>query len=138
MSDQVNIFEQASRLPLRFESQQGQLSVEHLWNLPLTSARGTSLDSIAISVNRAIKEIGEESFVDAKPNPQLKTLKLQLEILKHIIAVKQAENAAKASLAARQGEIARLEEVLTSKKEDALKGLSESELEAKLKELRGS
>lgn len=133
---ELNIFEQASRVALRFESQQGQLSVEHLWNLPLTSARGSSLDSIAVAVSRHIKAIGEESFVEAKPNPQLKVLNLQLEVLKHIIAVKQAENAAAVAAKARKDQIAQIEEALASKQEDALKGMSAEQLEAKLKELR--
>lgn len=133
---ELNIFEQASRETLRFESAKGLLTVEHLWHLPLTSVKSVSLDSLAIATNRAIKEIGEESFVDTRPNPQLRNLKLQLDILKHIIDVKQAENAVKADAVKRATEIAQIEEALSSKREDALKGMTAEQLEAKLKELR--
>ena len=57
-------FEKASRIRLRFDTPQGSLTVEDLWQLPLTSRTGrANLDDIAKSLNRQLKETAEESFV---------------------------------------------------------------------------
>ncbi|UZV39820.1 hypothetical protein [Xanthomonas virus PB119] len=133
---ELNIFERASKEALRFATPVGELTTEQLWKLPLTSTRGSNLNDIAVSVNRDLKAQGEESFVDSKPNPKVSLLTLKLDVLKHIIAVKQAENAAAASERARKEQIAKIEEALTSKQDDALKGMTAEQLEAKLKELR--
>lgn len=36
-NNNISIFEQASRQKLRFETSAGKLSIEDLWDLPLTS-----------------------------------------------------------------------------------------------------
>lgn len=138
MSENINIFEQASRIQLRFASAKGQLTVEHLWALPLTSNTSLSLDGLAVAVNRELKAQGEESFVETKDNPYKRQLQLSLDILKHIIGVRQAENAAKLDERNRKAEIARIEEALTNKKDETLRGLSQTELEERLKVLKGT
>lgn len=87
------MFEKASRLKLRFVSVQGALTVEDLWDLPLKSVKGASLDNVAKSINRQLKEVGEESFVDTKSSAN-KELELMLDIAKHIIRVRLEENEA--------------------------------------------
>ena len=89
-----NIFEIASRKKIRFQSS-GNYAVEDLWDLPLKSNSRASLDSIAIGLNKEIKALGEESFVDEKPLGN-EILQLKFDIVKHVIAVKQAENAVRA------------------------------------------
>ena len=78
------MFEKAVRLKLRFDSPQGLMSAEDLWDLPLTSSRPNkaNLNDIAKEVSRELKASGEEDFV----NPTSKadeTLQLKLEIVKH-------------------------------------------------------
>lgn len=137
MSQETNIFEAASRQKLRFVSNRGELSVEELWELPLTSARGTSLDSIAIVVNRELKAMDEESFVTSKVNIGKRALELRLEILKHIINVRQEENAAAVAKQANASRVAQLKEALAKKSEQALEGMTQEQLEAEIKQLGG-
>ena len=85
----MNIFEKAAKGKYRFNSMKGNLSVEDLYDLPLTSAQGVSLDGLAIDVNREIKATEEESFVsENKPNT---ILAAKFDILKHIIKAKIEE-----------------------------------------------
>jgi hypothetical protein len=51
----MNIFEQATRRAIRFESAKGDLSVEQLWDLPLQSRNQFDLDTVAKTVNRQLK-----------------------------------------------------------------------------------
>jgi hypothetical protein len=130
----VNIFEQATRQALRFASSKGELSTEQLWDLPLQSRAGFDLDSIAKSVNAALKESAEESFVSVA-TPANAILALKLEILKHIIGVKLAEQAEARNAAARAEQKRRLTEILGEKQDAALKDLSAEELQKRIAEL---
>ena len=51
----MNLFEIASRNKLRVPTTKGDLTVEQLWDLPLKSANGLSLDSIAIALNKQLE-----------------------------------------------------------------------------------
>ena len=59
------MFEKASRMKLRFNTQRGVLSVEDLWDLPLIQ-----LDNIAIALNKKL----QESKTEASSKPGLRTL----------------------------------------------------------------
>ena len=87
----MNIFEQATRRAIRFESAKGDLSVEQLWDLPLQSRNQFDLDTVAKTVNRQLNAVTEESFVSVRENPAKETHSLKLEIVKHIISVKLQE-----------------------------------------------
>ena len=130
------MFEKAIKQKLRFDSVRGQLTTEDLWDLPLTSRNSFDLDTIAKAVNSKIKEAQEESFVKVRSNPAQDKLTLQLDILKYIIADKMQEAETKATTVARQQQRQKLEEVLASKQDDALKGLSVEELQAQINALK--
>jgi len=130
------MFEKAIKQKLRFDSVRGQLTTEDLWDLPLTSRNSFDLDTIAKAVNSKIKEAQEESFVKVRSNPAQDKLTLQLDILKFIIADKMQEAESKAIVVARQQQRQKLEEVLASKQDDALKGLSVEELQAQINALK--
>lgn len=136
---EISMFERASREKLRFPSVKGELTIEQLWDLPLQSSRSNTvdLDSVARTVNTDLKAVTEESFVETRSNPQKAVLTLKLDILKHIIATKQAENAQKVALAANASEIARLKSVLAEKNDEALKVMSQEDIEARIKSLGG-
>jgi hypothetical protein len=86
------LFQKASRIKLRFDSPKGLLTVEDLWDLPLTSTIPVkpNIDEIAKGVIRQLKATEDESFV-AKETKDNDLLQLQLEILKVVRDVKIAE-----------------------------------------------
>lgn len=130
------MFEKATRLKLRFESPMGALNVEDLWDLPLTSQRLNlaNLNNIAKGISRRLKAEGEEDFVNPKSGAD-EILQTQLEIVKHIIAVKQAENAAARDLADRKAKKERILEIIGKKQDQELEGKSLEELTAMVGDL---
>ena len=130
-----NLFLQATREKFRFESSKGDLSVEQLWDLPLTSRTGFDLDTVAKAVNANLKSSNEESFVNVSNNPAVSRLQAQLEVVKAIIEVKLAQAEATKKRAEKAAERQRLMEVLHSKKDQELQGLSVEEIERRLSQL---
>jgi cytochrome P450 len=128
----MNIFEQATILKLRFPSARGELSVENLWDLPLTSKTVFDLDTIAKSVNASLKASGEESFVKTEANPAVTRLTLMLDILKHIIATKLAANEADRKRSDRNAERQKLLSILANKQDEALQQMTTEEINKKL------
>ena len=92
----MNIFEKASRLRVRFDTPQGRLGTEELWELPLTSQTGrANLDDIAKGLHRQLQSDEDISFVtEAKKSDEVAILKFDL--VKHVIGVRLEENAAAA------------------------------------------
>lgn len=91
-----NEYEIALRQKLRFASNQGLLSVEDLWDLPLTSTTNrANLDDVAKKLHHEIRNSAETvSFVTdtVTANPKLETM---FTIVKHIIEVKLSERKAR-------------------------------------------
>lgn len=133
------MFEQASRMRLRFNSNKGDLSVEDLWDLPLTVTerqRGTSLDIIARTVSSELKSSEEESFVVISAvSVTNSTLQLKLDILKHIIAVKLEEKKTAANDTAKRLQKQKILAIIAQKKDDALLNLSEDGLQKLLDDM---
>lgn len=126
------LFETAARQKLRFASNLGQLSVEDLWDLPLTSATKVNLDQIAVDLNRQLKGT-EESFVSTgKKNA---VLELKFEIVKHIITTRVTENQNKLDEQNRKARKAQIEELIAKKKDEGLSNMSIAELEDLAKNL---
>ena len=123
------MFEQASRLKLRFESAKGLLSVEDLWDLPLTSTRSTSLDEIARSLHLQLKSGTDVSFVDPekKSDP---AIQMAFDLVKHVIDTRLAENAAAAAASANKERKQKLLGILANKQDEALLGMSVEDLRA--------
>ena len=129
---EMNIFENASRKKLRFPSPVGDLMTEQLWDLPLTSKNGASLDGLARSTNRQLKDLGDESFVNVRPDPRVGELQLQLDILKRVIEVKMKIKAAAEAATERAQRRSKLLSVLAAKEEDELKGMTREQIEKEL------
>lgn len=125
----MNIFEQASREKLRFETAKGYITTEDLWSLPLTSrsTASVSLDDIAKSLNKQIKESSEESFV-VKRSTVNELLTLRFEIVKHIIAELLAQKEQAATDAKKREQKQVLAELIAQKSQDNLKEKSLEEL----------
>lgn len=124
----MNFFEQATRTKLRFETSKGMISVEDLWDLPLTSAAGkVNLDDIARDHYNQLKETATVSFVEkpAKANP---AIALGFEVVKHIIEVRLAENAAAAQAKENKDRKERLLHIIEAKENTELTNKSLDEL----------
>lgn len=131
----MNIFEQASKKKIRFRSNRGDLTAEQLWDMPLQSKSGFDLDTIAKEVNRGIKESSEESFVTTKSRSATTTLELQLEVLKHIIAVKIEAAAVAAKRTENEARRAKLIEALENKQNSELNNMSTEDILKELEKL---
>lgn len=128
-------FKKAARLKLRFPSVKGFLSVEQLYDLPLTSKAGFDLDSVAKTINASLRVASEDSFVNTKPNLEKDLNQLCLDIVKEVIADRIAENEANAKAVANRHEREKLLTVLEGKKDAALANLTEAELEERIRAL---
>ena len=129
----TNIFEQATKLKLRFNTAMGNVTTEDLWDLPLTSVKGISLDDTAKLVAGEIRKAEEESFVNKTSGSPIN--ELRLKILKHIIADKIAANKAKDDEQIKATRKAKLEAALERKQDNDLADMSPEEIEAELKKL---
>ena len=121
------MFEKASRLKLRFSTSKGDITVEDLWDLKLTSRNGFDLDSVAKSLNTAVKESGEESFV-LKRNTKNAILDLKFEIVKHIIKVKMDEAEVAEKSAENKSKKETIMTIIANKQNEELEGKSVDEL----------
>lgn len=133
MTDTVNIFEQASRMKLRFATDKGDIDVEQVWGLPLSSTTGKlNLDDLARGLYQSLST-QTMSFVGATAvSKENEVNTLRLEIVKHVIAVRMAENQAKLLQAAKAERKQKIMELIARKQDAALEGKSLDELLAEL------
>lgn len=129
------IFANATRAKLRFSSIRGNLSVEDLWDLPLTSAKGASLDEVGRKLLAERKSFEEESLVSTKPNPAKAINADAIEIVKYIVGVKEAERDAAKVAKEKAALKAQLTDVLARKQAAAMEELPEAEIIAKINAL---
>lgn len=120
------MFVKASRLKLRFSTSKGMISVEDLWDLPLTA-----LDTIAKNLNKEVKESAEESFIKMKTSANTLAT-LRFEIVKHIIEVKLNEAEAAQKRAENKERKAQILALIAEKQN---KELSEKSIADLMKEL---
>lgn len=134
----MTLFETATRENYRFESEKGALVVSDLWQLPLVSKRGPSLQAVAVAVHREIQKLGGETFVRTSDvDPRLETLMKKLDVVKRIIEVREDEVRLAKLQKSREQEKEKLLEVLEKKQQDALSELTQEELLARIKRLGG-
>jgi len=130
MSD---IYKFAAQNSLRFPSLRGDLTAEQLFQLPLKARTGFDLDTVARTINAELKGASEESFVeDATADPRKQALAVSLDIVKDVIATKQAENRAAAARVQRAAERKKILDVIATKKDEKLSAASLEELEKQL------
>lgn len=128
------MFEKASRAKLRFNTNQGQLSVEDLWDLSLNS-----LDTLAKNVNKQLREEGEESFIPSRNSSRPSTNNsLRLDLLKHIIGIKVEEQEKKKNRVEMQGKLAKLKELAETKVTEKLASQSLEDIYKQISELEST
>lgn len=125
-----NIFEYATRNKVRF-SFRGLISVEDLWDLSLTN-----LDSIYKELNKRSKQSEEESLLNIKTQED-ELLNVQIEIVKHIVAVKLAEKEAREKAAENKAKKQKIMAIMAARDEKALENASDEDLQKMLAELDG-
>lgn len=135
MSTEVDVFETATRLKVRFLSSRGFLSAEQLWDVPLRSRDDFDLNGIAKTVYATLKAAETENFVDQAPNAELGRFEVAMAVVRRVITVKLAEEEALRVAAARKAERARLTQILARKQDATLEGLSEDDIKARLQAL---
>lgn len=128
----MNIFEFATRNKLRFSSTRGELSIEQLWDVPLRSRDGFDLNAIAKVANRTLGNAAEENFVETTKTAEHARLETTLEVVKHVIGVKLAEEQAAKNRAAKKQEKEKLLRILAEKQDGKLSELSEQELRERI------
>lgn len=122
------LFEKASRLKIRFEHK-GLCSVEDLWDLPLEI-----LNTLFKRLNRRVKDSKEEDLLERKTKED-EILELQVEIVRHIVAVRLAEQKAWEERAERAAKKQKLLGLIAEKQDATLKEMSEEELIKMVNEL---
>lgn len=134
----MNIFESAARNRFRFESAVGNLTVEDLFVLPLTSTKGNkaNLDDIAKLINSEIQASSENSFVSTATNSdKLKLLNEKLEIVKFVIADTQDKNSEARQAVEKAALKEKLKDILADKQNESYKEMSVEDIQAKIAEL---
>ena len=128
MTNETNIFEVATRQKYRFPYK-GSISVEDLWALPLTE-----LDSIFKGLNAKAKQAQEESLLETKSKEDEETA-IKIEIIRHIVSVKQAVAVAREKAKENKEMKQRLLEIKAVRENKRLEGLSDTDLEKMIAEL---
>ena len=132
-------FEKASRRMLRFQTERGLRSTEQLWQLPMLDKAGSrlSLDTLAKAVNKELRDSEEESFVEEKSS-RSEELELKMESLKHILGVRKEEAKERERRAVAAQQLKKIDEIIESKEDDALRNKSPEELRKIREELAGA
>lgn len=125
-----DLFIEASRRKLRFNSTKGALDISDLWDVPLTF-----LDNLAVALEEQIQKAGKKSFL-AKRSASTLELDISFEIVKYILETRVAENEAAKEKAKKQDEKAFLTGLLKEKQMDAIKSLTPEEIQSKLDALK--
>ena len=114
----------ATRNKYRFVTCKGQLTVEDLWDLPLTSATGKpNLDDIAKDLYRQLKDGEEISFVHTddeaeKVKAKVTETQITFDIVKYVIDTKLAEAKAAKEAMENKARRQRILELIAKKEED--------------------
>lgn len=123
------MFSKATRLKIRFQTTSGFLTVEDLWDLPLSK-----LNIIAKNLNKQLKtQKDEEDFLDEKSAEDTET-KLKFDIVLSILETKKAENKEASESSEKKLYNQKILALIAAKQEDDLKSKSVDELQALLKQ----
>lgn len=134
MDTNTNIFEQASRQAFRFATPKGHLTVEDLWQLPLTSTTGrANLDDIAKDLRKQLDSTAVSFVTDT--TPVNKVYQAQFDIVLHIIKVRLAEAEAATKAAETREKKQKIMAIIERKSDEALSAASIEDLQAMLASL---
>lgn len=122
----TDTFEKATRLKLRFAvGQHKSVNTEDVWIMPLAQLRDAA--------NELYRNLGSTNDLFEVRKGEDELNKLRLDILVHIITVREAEAEAKTNEKARAEEKKFIRELIQQKQNESLASKSVEELEALLK-----
>jgi len=129
-TETTELFITAARKKYRFDTTKGQVTVEDLFDLNLTS-----LDAIAVALDDKIQTLGRKSFI-AKRSSSTTEVNNKLDIVKYVIETKQEEAAERERRASVEAELAYLQSIKEKKMIDKDHNLSLEELDARIASLK--
>lgn len=135
----MNIYKEATKKHIRFNvGRLTNLTVEDVWNLPLTGNGGTNLDALAIALNDQLKDDAPKSFVgDTRVSATAKDAQLKFDIILDIIKTKQDEIKQATEAAVKSATIQQLRELKAKKNLEKFNDMSIEEIDEQLAELEG-
>ncbi len=116
------MYQKASRMKLRFKTDKGLVTVEDVWDLPLTK-----LDTIAKALRRTLQDDRMDSFITEERQPDVET-ELRFDIVKDIILVRLAEKKSAETAVIKRQKRAQIMNLIEDKKSEALKDSTIEEL----------
>lgn len=125
---EVNLFEIATRDNYQFPFR-GMINVIDLWTLSVQN-----LDNVFKTLNAEAKKSEEESLLSAKTKEN-EELSNKIEIVKYIVGVKLAEQAAREDAKKKKEMKQRLLEIKAKRDDAALENMSDADLDKMLAEL---
>lgn len=128
MAEVMNMFVYATRNKVRFPYK-GLISTEDLWDLSVTE-----LDKIYKTLNAQVKQTQEESLLETKTEVD-ELLENQIEIVKHIVAVKLREQKAKEREADKAAQRQKIMAIIAKKQDESLENASIDDLQMMLDSL---
>lgn len=126
------LFITAAQKQFRYESKKGDLSTEDLFKMDLSRASGFDLDHVAQTIAGQLESVTQKSFVNIKPNPKKALLEMKLEVVKTVIAIKQAEAESARKRAAKLLEVTVIRDAIDQAKKNELAASSVEDLEKRL------
>ena len=128
MTQNVNMFEMATRNQFRFPYK-GMINSEDLWQLS-----PKELDSIFKTLNSQLRQIKEESLLEAKTMED-QILDTKINIVKYIFNVKQEEEQLRLKAKENKEKKQRLMEILANKQDQDLLNKSSEDIQKMIDEL---
>lgn len=123
----TNMFEIAARNKFRFPFKD-MISTEDLWDLSVEN-----LDKVFKTLNSEMKKTKEESLLSTKSKDD-EVLELKIEIVKHIVTVKQEEKEAREKKFLDRERNQKIMSIIASKQDEQLHNMSVEELQKLLVE----
>ena len=124
------MYKQASQIGLRVNTPRGPLSVEQLWNLSMTDLKTTIR---ALKKSLKANDDDELDFLEETESKVDKVTELSFNILKDIYVTKKDAAKALRDAADIKAHNQKILQLIASKQEKELEGMSVEELEALLK-----
>lgn len=122
------MFEIASQKKLRFATMKGGITTEDLWDLPLTSTVGPSLENIWQDLNKKIKEADSNESPFGVKSTTDRDLETKFSIVKRVIEVRLKMAEARKNAVVKKEKNEQILRLIYDKENDALAGKSIEDL----------